>query len=102
MRLNALQLERTASQLQAEAIPEDHPLVAELNEVFGDHTYFLDGSGLSIVEPAEAMKFPAATGGGMGVVVNLANWTNSDPPKLEVHEPELTESMVALDSGDGE
>jgi len=38
---------------------------------------------------------------GMGVVVNLANWTNSNPPKLEAHEPELTESMVALETDGG-
>jgi hypothetical protein len=37
----------------------------------------------------------------MGVVVNLANWTNSNPPKLEAHEPELTESMVALETDSG-
>ena len=101
MRLNGLQLERTASQLRAEPIPEDHPLVAQLNGMFGDHTYFLDGTGLSIVEPAAAMKFPAENADGMGVVVNLANWTESDPPKLEVHEPELTESMVALETDGG-
>ena len=101
MRLNGLQLERTASQLHAEAIPDDHPLVAQLNGMFGDHTYFLDGTGLSIVEPAAAMKFPAENAGGMGVVVNLANWTESDPPKLEVHEPELTESTVTFETDGG-
>jgi len=101
MRLNGFQLERTASQLRAEAIPEDHPLVAQLNGMFGEHTYFLDGTGLSIVEPVEAMKSPAANAGGMGVVVNLANWTDSDPPKLEVHEPELTDDMVALETDGG-
>jgi len=37
----------------------------------------------------------------MGVVVNLANWTDSNPPKLEAHEPELTESMVALETDGG-
>jgi hypothetical protein len=86
MKLNAAQLERTATQLQAEPIPDDHPLIPRLNQMFGDHTSFLDSNGLNI---------------GMGVVVNLANWTNSNPPKLEAHEPELTESMVALETDGG-
>jgi hypothetical protein len=99
MKLNTAQLERTATQLQAEAIPEDHPLIPQLNRIFGDHTFFLDSSGLNIVEPATAEVAPNTSG--MGVVVNLANWTNSNPPKLEAHEPELTESMVALETDGG-
>jgi len=99
MKLNAAQLERTATQLQAEPIPDDHPLIPRLNQMFGDQTYFLDSNGLNIVEPAAAELAPNSTG--MGVVVNLANWTNSNPPKLEAHEPELTESMVALETDGG-
>jgi len=99
MKLNAAQLERTTTQLRAEPIPEDHPLIPQLTEMYGEHTYFLDGSGLNIVEPAAAELAPNARG--MGVVVNLANWTNTNPPKLEAHEPELTESMVALETDGG-
>jgi len=99
MKLNAAQLERTATQLQAEPIPEGHPLIPQLHQMFGDHTYCLDSNGLNIVEPAAAELAPDSTG--MGVVVNLANWTNSNPPKLEAHEPELTESMVALGTDSG-
>jgi hypothetical protein len=99
MKLNAAQLERTTTQLQAEVIPEDHPLIPQLNRMFGDHTYLLDSNGLIIVEPAAAELAPDTAG--MGVVVNLANWTNSNPPKLEAHEPELTDSMVALETDGG-
>jgi len=99
MKLDAAQLERTATQLQAEPIPDDHPLIPRLNQMFGDHTSFLDSNGLNIVEPAAAELAPNSTG--MGVVVNLANWTNSNPPTLEAHEPELTESMVALETDGG-
>jgi len=42
MKLNAAQLERTTTQLQAEVIPDDHPLIPRLNRMFGDHTYLLD------------------------------------------------------------
>ena len=97
MKLNTAQVARTVSQLQVEALPEDHPLIPQLNRIFGDHTYFLDGSGLNILEPAAAaLEVPASSIGEVGVLVNVANWTESNPPKLEVHEPELTNTTVAL------
>lgn len=42
MRLSAAQVEIAESQLKAEAIPENHSLIPKLNELFGDHTFFLD------------------------------------------------------------
>ena len=100
MRLSAAQVEKAESQLHAEAIPENHPLIPKLNELFGDHTYFLDNRGLSVVEQAaQDSSMPGA--GAKVVVVNLANWTDSDPPKLEAHEPELTDSTVTLSTDGG-
>jgi hypothetical protein len=100
MRLSAAQVEMAASQLQAEALPENHPLIPKLNELFGDHTYFLDSSGLSVVEQA-ADESATPSAGRTAVVVNLANWTDSNPPKLEAHEPELTDSVVTLSTDGG-
>jgi hypothetical protein len=54
VKLNSAQLERTLGQFEARAIPEDHPVIPELNDLFGEHTFFLDRNGLNIVEPAEA------------------------------------------------
>ena len=93
MKLNTAQIEQTLQQMNAEAIPPDHPVVPQLERLFGDHTYFLDSSGLSIVEPVDAD--PGA--GAMGVVINLANWTGADAPKLAPHEPESTDLVVALE-----
>ena len=57
MKLTSAQVERTLSQLEAQAIPDSHPVVPQLNELFGDHTFFLDGNGLNVVEPtAEAPR----------------------------------------------
>jgi hypothetical protein len=39
---------------------EDHPVIPELNDLFGEHTFFLDHNGLNIVEPAEAAAGAAA------------------------------------------
>jgi hypothetical protein len=97
MKLNTAQIERTMGQINAEAIPADHPLIAQLTRLFGDHTYFLDGSGLNIVEPAE----PSAKGDQLGVVVNLAEWTGSKTTQLKPHAPETTDLLVTLGTNTG-
>jgi hypothetical protein len=102
MKLNTAQVARTESQLQIEALPDDHPLVPQLNRIWGDHTYFIDGNGLNIVEPAPAaLNVARSDVGQVGVVINLAYWTDSNPPKLEAHEPELTNSTVSLGTDGG-
>ena len=52
MKLSSALVERTLTQVDAQAIPENHPVIPQLNSLFGDHTFFLDGNGLKIVEPA--------------------------------------------------
>ena len=103
MKLNTAQVARTKRQLNIEALPDDHPLVPQLHQIWGDHTYFIDGNGLNIVEPVDAaLDVPKSDIGAVGVVVNLATWTDSNPPKLEAHEPELTDSTVSLGTDGGE
>jgi hypothetical protein len=94
MKLTPAQVERILSQFEAKAIPEDHPGVPQLNELFGDHTFFLDSNGLNIVEPAE----PTQEGVQTGKIVNLATWTDADPPSLAPHEPEPTDVVIMLGS----
>lgn len=92
MKLNSAQIERTLHQFDAQAIPAEHPAVPKLEQLFGDHTYFLDNNGLSIVEPVEAEQ------GRQGVVVILASWADRNAASLEPHEPEPTELVVDLES----
>jgi hypothetical protein len=93
MKMNSTQIEQTLFQLDAEAIPADHPVIPQLEGLFGDHTYFLDKSGLNIVEPLEPADEPD---GQMGVVVNLASWTDAGSPSLAPHQPESTDLVVTL------
>jgi hypothetical protein len=88
MKLTSVQIERTLSQFEAQALPDSHPVVPQLNELFGEHTFFLNGDGLNIVEPTTEASQAAR-------VVNLANW---DDTKLAPHEPELTGAIVELGS----
>jgi hypothetical protein len=94
MKLNSAQVEQTLSQFEAHVIPDDHPIVPELNELFGDHTFFLNTDGLNVVEPNE----DAAAGARAGTVVNLANWTDAHLTGLAFHEPERTEITVILET----
>ena len=95
MKLNSAQLERTLRQFEAQAIPDDHPVIPQLNDLFGEHTFFLDRNGLNIVEPAEAAAGAAAQS---AKVVNLASWSDDDPTGLELHEPEATDIVITLES----
>ena len=94
MKLTSAQVERALNQIEAQPIPDDHPVVPQLNNLFGEHTFFLDGSGLNIVEPADAGR----AGTQSAKVVNLANWSDDNPTRLEPHEPEPTDVVVVLGS----
>ena len=86
------QMEEQAAFEGTVAIPADNPVVPKLNEVFGDHTFFLDSAGLHIIEPA------GADGAGVteGQVVKLASWSDPGCTSLMPHRPEPTEIVVAL------
>jgi hypothetical protein len=99
MKLTSAQVERTLSQFKAEALPDNHPVVPQLNNLFGEHTFFLDSHGLNIVEPTEAAgtgteAVEAATQ--RAEVVNIANWSSGNPTTLKPHEPEPTDVIVTL------
>jgi len=91
MKLTSAQVERTLGQFEARTIPDDHPVIPQLNDLFGEHTFFLDRNGLNIVEPAEAAAGAAAQS---AKVVNLASWSAG----LELHEPEATDIVISFES----
>jgi hypothetical protein len=93
MKLNIAEVKLALGQFDAQALPDNHPVVPQLNTVFGDHTFFLDGNGLNVLEPTEIPDVETKT----AQVVNLANWGNEELTKLEPHEPEPTGTIVVLD-----
>jgi hypothetical protein len=95
MKLDSDMLERALDQFEAEALPDDHPVVPKLNEVFGEHTFFLDDDGLHIIEPAE----PAQDGELIGDVVRVARWGDADRSSLALQEPRPTGISIDLGSG---
>jgi hypothetical protein len=94
MKLSSAQIEQTLAQFEARVVPDDHPAVPELNELFGDHTFFLDGNGLNVVEPNESVEADAPA----GTVINLASWSDARMTSLAPHQPEPTEVIVLLEN----
>lgn len=92
MKLNATQVKQTLSQMNAQVLPDNHPAVGKLSEVFGDHTFFVDEAGLKVLEPTGSVDVESQTGS----VVSLADWNDETFSSLKPHEPEPTGTVVAL------
>ena len=90
MRLTTRQIEHTLDQIEAQAIPDDNPVIPQLTKTFGDHTYFLDSDGLNIVETVDNPE----NGGETATVVKVGSWTDETHTTLAVHEPEVTDLVV--------
>src|SRR3546814_376951 len=96
MKMNSELVEQTVRQFDAHAIPDSHPVVEQLSRVFGDHTFFVDDNGVHIVEPSDA----ARPGAQAALVVKLASWDDAARTSLVAHEPEATDVVVVLGTGD--
>jgi hypothetical protein len=94
MKLNSTQVKQTLSQFQAEVLPDNHPAVAQLNNLFGDHTFFLDGGGLKVLEPTGTSEMETRA----GELVSLADWSDATLTSLRPHEPEMTGVVVVLEA----
>jgi len=53
MRLSPARVEQTLNQFEAHVIPDSHPSMPAIKNLWGDHTYFLAVNGLNIVEPLD-------------------------------------------------
>ena len=92
MKLNSTQIEQTLNQFRAQVIADDNPMLAELNDLFGDHTFFLDGRGLNVLELIELPQMEPES----GEVINLADWSDATLTKLRTHRPEPTGIVIRL------
>jgi hypothetical protein len=104
MKLSSTQVKQTLRQMDAQVLPDDHPAVTQLTDVFGDHTFFLDESGLKVLEPTEnesglkvlePTEMPEAEMES-GEVLSLADWTDATLTSLKPHAPEPTGTIVVF------
>jgi hypothetical protein len=82
----------TLTQMDARALPDDHPAVGKLSELFGDHTFFVDESGLKVLESTESSESETQAGS----VVSLAEWSDAAASTLRAHQPTPTGVEVVL------
>jgi hypothetical protein len=80
MKLSSEKLGTVLEQIDAKVIPDDHPSLPKLRKVFGDHTFFVDDSGLTIIQPLDQQP----QNGGL---IKIARWDDADPPRLVAHAP---------------
>jgi len=92
LKLSARQIRHTTDQISAQALPEDHPMMAELIPLFGEHTYFLDKEGLEIVEKTGELPDGTQTAS----IIKLARWADMYRTALAPHAPEPTDVVVRL------
>jgi hypothetical protein len=92
MKLNSALVERTVTQFDADPIPDRHPAMPQLNQVFGEHTFFLDPNGLHIVEPGA----PDADGAATGEVLRIAGWSDESRSSLAPQPPEPIGISIVL------
>jgi len=69
-------------------------MLAELRDVFGEHTYFLNNNGLNIVEELAETDQGGAL---IGRVIKVASWTDPNHTTLATHPPELTDVVINLE-----
>jgi len=73
MKLNSTQIERALGQFDAQVLADDHPAVAQLTKVFGQHTFFLDDKGLNVLELIETPQMEPQG----GEMINIADWSDA-------------------------
>ena len=94
MKMEAALQRKVEDELGVEAIPDEHPVMPQLKEVFGDHTFFLGSEGLNIVETDPSQD------NSDGKVVKLASWSE-DRTELKGHEPQILPVTIDLESDEG-
>lgn len=86
MKLSTALVDRMETQFGPQVLPDSHPAMRQLHSTFGDHTFFLDGDGLHVVEPA---------GKHTGQRVKIASWADAGRTTLSPRSPEPIDVVPA-------
>jgi hypothetical protein len=94
MKLDSNQVKQTLKQLNAKVIPDNHPVIGQLCDMFGDHTFFVDDIGLKVLEPMDDTVDMETNS---SEVVSVADWSDATATSLRAHEPQPTGVVVVFD-----
>ena len=91
MRLDQEKALKIHEETGAIPVPDDHETIDQLNQYFGDHTFFVSSEGLVIWEPlsesADEERF---------VGFLIASWKDDESSNLEVHTPKSLDRIINL------
>lgn len=87
MKLSNVQIAATRDSLGATPVPEDHPVMDQLQQAFGEHTFFLDQSGLSVFVDQTEVPSEVELPEGEPRLVMIAAWTDENRNTLGAVEP---------------
>src|SRR5215475_12237826 len=91
MKLKSAQVDQVLDKLPAsEVIPNDHPTVPELEQVFGPHTFFVGSDGLHVVESGATEDDQPTSS---AYLVKIASWTDDKKTSLRPHDAEITDTV---------
>ena len=90
MKLTDQQIADARDTLGVSPLPEDHPVMDQLQQAFGEHTFYLHQEGLSVFADQGEMQIPD----GDPRLVLLAAWTNEDKTELGAVEPVISDHTL--------
>ena len=91
MKLTQAQAETAKETLGADPIPADHPVAQQLEQTFGEHSFYLDNNGLLVFEPTE--EDPEKAG-----LFLIAAWTDENRKELGGIQPQPTNIVLDLNA----
>src|SRR5690625_5238789 len=87
MKLSNTQIAATTESLGATPVPEDHPVMDQLRDAFGEHTFFLDHAGLSVFVDQDEVEEGFDLPEGEPRLVMIAAWTDDQRNSRGAVEP---------------
>lgn len=94
MKLTDQQISQIKEQIGAEPVPAQSPATETLAQHFGEHTFYVDESGLHFFETVEAQP---ESGPCQVQPVRVATWTNEKRDALAPHDPVVGATVVDID-----
>ena len=91
MKLTTDQTAAVQRQTGADPLPEDNPTMGQLQEIFGEHTFYVAEQGLVVPETT-----PEAAEDGSVEFMLVAVWAGEDKQSLQPIEPQPTGIKLEL------
>ena len=87
MKLTRTQIAATRDSIDATPLPDDHPVMGQLRDAFGEHTFFIDQNGLSVFVDQNEVPAEVELPEGDPRLVLIAAWTDESRQALGAVEP---------------